>query len=164
MISKVIKFFGSLGGYISAFLVVLICLDVCMRYFFNNSQEWAIELEWHMFALIFLFGGAYAFSEDKHVRVDIWYDKQTDRTKAIVNLLGTLLLLIPWCLIIIYTSFSYAENSFAIGERSPDPGGLPARYLIKFAITFGFILLLVQAILQCILYVKTIFIKQNASV
>lgn len=137
-------------------MVLIICFDVAMRYLFSNSQEWMLELEWHFFAVLFLFGGAYALQKDQHVRVDIWYTKQSRKTKAWVDLLGTLLLLIPWCLMVIYTSYNYADNSLAINERSPDPGGLPARYLIKFCITIGFGLLLLQAISLIIQKLKII--------
>jgi len=103
-------------------------------------------LEWHIFALIFLFGAGYAFKHDKHVRVDLFYAKFSARDKALVNLVGTLLFLIPWCILIIMYSYQYALTSFNINESSPDPGGLPARYLIKFSITIGIVFLLLQAV------------------
>ena len=146
MIERLTTWIGKTSSWVSVFLVFIICLDVLLRYCFNNTQSWIIELEWHLFALIFLLGGAYALKADQHVRVDVWYTKRTAKTKAWVNLLGTVLFLIPWCLIIIYTSYNYAENSWAIGESSPDPGGLPARYIIKFAIPVGFSLLFLQAL------------------
>ena len=104
------------------------------------------ELEWHLFALIFLLGAGFAFKHDKHVRVDLFYANYSPKDKALTNLLGNLILLIPWCIFIIYFSFGYAQTSFLENETSPDPGGLPARYVIKFSITIGFILLLLQAI------------------
>ena len=127
-------------------LVVLICVDVLLRYFFNATQKWVIELEWHMFALIFLIGASYTFQKDKHVRVDVFYQNFSENKKMWVNLLGNIFFLIPWCLVIIYTSYKYANVSFSYLESSPDPGGLPARFIIKYAITFGFVLLLIQAI------------------
>jgi TRAP-type mannitol/chloroaromatic compound transport system permease small subunit len=63
-----------------------------------------------------------------------------------VNLLGTILFLLPWCLIVIYTSFQYAGHAFAFGEKSAEPGGLPARFIIKGAITLGFVMLLIQGL------------------
>ena len=164
MIAKLIKFFGEISGFVTTILVLLVCTDVALRYFFNNSQEWVIELEWHLFALIFLFGGAYAFKKDKHVRVDIWYERISKKNQEIINLFGTIFLLIPWCLVIIFTSFFYAENSWAIGESSPDPGGLPARYIIKFSISVGFILLLFQAVLNSINSIKLIRTFKNKNV
>lgn len=139
---------GEASKWISSILVLLIMLDVLFRYLFSNTKTWIIELEWHLFALIFLLGAAYAFQENQHVRVDVIYSKLSDNAKAIINIIGTSLFLIPWCLVIIYSSYNYALNSLAFMEGSPNPGGLPARYIIKFAITFGFSLLLLQAVAE----------------
>ena len=137
---------GRMASWLTFVLVLLVCFDVTVRYLFNDTQAWIMELEWHLFALIFLLGAGYTLKHDHHVRVDLFYTKFSKRDKAWVNLIGAILFLIPWCLIIITFSFHYANTSFQIGEGSPDPGGLPARYLIKFAITFGIGLLLLQAI------------------
>lgn len=150
MVDRFIRSIGKASSWLTLLLVILICIDVFMRYVFSNSQEWMLELEWHLFALVFLLGGAYAFQADHHVRVDVWYTHRDEKTQAWINLLGTIIFLLPWCLVVIYTSYSYAENSFLINERSADPGGLPARYLIKFAITVGFVLLLMQAVMVII--------------
>ena len=156
MIESIIRSVGKAAGWLTLLLVILICVDVFMRYVFSNSQEWMLELEWHLFALVFLLGGAYALQADQHVRVDVWYTHRSEKTKAWINLLGTVFLLIPWCLIVIYTSYSYAENSFLINERSADPGGLPFRYIIKFSISVGFVLLLFQALVLIVKNVRLI--------
>jgi len=130
-----------------------------MRYLFNNSEAWRTELEWHLFALIFLLGAGYALKHDKHVRVDLFYANFSEKQKAVVNFIGTLLFLLPWCAIIVYASYNYAHNSWIMNEGSPD-NGLPARYLIKFAITLGFGLLFLQAIAVLIDSLSTIF-KEN---
>lgn len=105
-----------------------------------------MELEWHLFSIIFLFAAGYTLQKNKHVRVDLFYEKFSDKQRAWINLSGTILFLIPWCLVIIYFSSIYALNSWTIGETSPDPGGLPARYLIKFCIPIGIFLLMLQGI------------------
>ena len=137
---------GKAAAWLTTVLVIVVCLHVFMRYFLDTNPAWITELEWHIFALIFLFGAGYAFKHDKHVRVDLFYAKFTKRDKALVNLVGTLLFLIPWCILIIIYSYQYALTSFTINEGSPDPGGLPARYLIKFSITIGIAFLLLQAV------------------
>lgn len=147
--------------WLTTALVILIFLDVIMRYLFSATNAWVTELEWHMFALIFLLCAGYALKGDHHVRVDVFYSKMTARGKAVVDLFGTLIFLIPWCLMVIYTSFIYAENSFAFREMSPDPGGLPARYIIKFAITAGFILLLLQAVAMAMKSARTIIANRD---
>lgn len=132
--------------WLTTILVVLIFGDVLLRYLFATSKAWITDLEWHVFALIFLLAAAYTLKEDQHVRVDVLYAKWSAKRQAWTNLLGTVLFLVPWCLIVIYTSFHYAEHAYAIGEKSAEPGGLPARFLIKAAITVGFIMLLLQGI------------------
>ena len=127
-------------------MVIVICIDVVIRYVFNTSKAWITEFEWHMFALVFLIGAAYTFKSDAHVRVDLFYAKLSEKGKAIINITGIIGLLLPWCLVVIRASYKYAYNSFIIRESSPDPGGLPGRYIIKFAIVLGFILLALQAI------------------
>lgn len=141
---------GKAASWLTLVLVILVCFDVVIRYVFSNSSAWIMELEWHLFSLIFLIGAAYAFKHDRHVRVDLFYSKFSAKEKALVDLVGNVIFLIPWCVIILVYSFEYAMTSFRIGEISPDPGGLPARYLIKFAITLGIFLLLLQAIAQAL--------------
>lgn len=106
----------------------------------------SFELEWHLFAAIFLLGAAYTLQEDKHVRVDVFYHRFSDKTKAWVNLIGTLILLIPFCVISFSESLSFVNSSFQLGETSPQPGGLPARWIIKSTIPAGFFLLGLQGI------------------
>lgn len=149
-IDRIDRIFLRMGEGISLLnvvLVVLIVLDVIARYFLSVSEAWTMELEWHIFSLIFLFGVIYTFQYDDHVRVDVWYNERPEKIKLWVNIAGTVLFLIPWCLIVIYTSFHYALHSFHMGERSADPGGLPYRYLIKFGIVVSFSLLLFYAVL-----------------
>jgi len=137
---------GSATAWLCLALVLFFIYDVTLRYLFDYSRPWHGELEWHLFALIFLLGAGYTFKQDKHVRVDLFYANMQPREKALVNMAGGLIFLIPWCAILIYYSSGYAYESFKIGEGSPDPGGLPARYIIKFAIPLGLTLLLLQAI------------------
>ncbi len=132
--------------WLTSLLVLLILGDVLLRYLLDTSKAWITDLEWHVFALIFLLGAAYALKEDQHVRVDVLYSKWSEKKKAWVNLFGTVLFLLPWCLIVIYTSFEYTGHAYSIGEKSAEPGGLHARFLIKGAITLGFVMLLLQGI------------------
>ncbi|WP_235293260.1 TRAP transporter small permease subunit [Portibacter lacus] len=150
MINKI----GSWISLLNIVLVVLICVDVLLRYFFNSTEKWIIELEWHIFAAIFLIGASYTFKNDKHVRVDLFYQNFSVQKKAWVNILGNILFLIPWCLVVIYSSYKYGMVSLSYLEGSPDPNGLPARYIIKFIITIGFTLLLFQAIIDSIEKIK----------
>lgn len=145
-IDRVNEKIGSVCSWFTGILVLLVCFDVFSRYAFNQTKTWVGELEWHIFALIFLFGAGFALKHDRHVRVDLFYDRFSPKDKALVNLVGGILFLMPFCLVVGISSFGYAMESFYIRETSPDPGGLPARYLIKFAVVVGIFFLFLQGI------------------
>ena len=104
-----------------------------------------LELQWYLFSLVFLLGSGYALAQNWHVRVDVIYGRVSARTKVWIDLVGTLLLGVPFCLLALWASWPSVQNSWASLEVSPDPGGL-ARYPIKSAILLGFALLLLQAL------------------
>ncbi|WP_254514196.1 TRAP transporter small permease subunit [Aquimarina sp. EL_43] len=88
-----------------------------------------------------------------------FYTKLSRKGKAWVDLLGGALLLIPWCYVVIVSSWYYGLSSFMIGEGSPQPGGLPALYILKFCITLGFVFLLLQGISHMLKSIQIIFNK-----
>lgn len=161
IINKISDLVGGVAAWCTSLLVVLVCYDVFMRYFFANSKTWILELEWHLFAVIFLLGAAMTLKDDKHVRVDVFYSNWSARKKAWVNLIGAVLLLIPWCLIVIWKAGVYTSLSFAIREGSPQPGGLPARYLIKGGVALGFTILLLQGIA---LLLRSIYVLRSKDI
>lgn len=115
----------------------------------NLSSNAYIESQWYIFDLVFLLGAAYTLKHDEHVRVDIFYSNWSPKRKALANAIGTLLFLIPFCIIIIFFSWDTILASWAIRENSPDPGGLP-RYPIKFMIIVSCVLLILQGISEAI--------------
>jgi TRAP-type mannitol/chloroaromatic compound transport system permease small subunit len=131
-------------AWVTLGLVLVIFVDVAMRYLFRTSFVFTQELEWHLFSFIFLIGAGYTLLHDGHVRVDILYQRLGARGKAWINLVGVLLFLYPGCVMIIITSFKFAYYSWAIMEGSPDPGGVPFRFIVKGTIPAGFCLLLLQ--------------------
>ena len=137
---------GRAVSWLTTILVLLVCFDVVTRYLFSITQAWIMELEWHLFALIFLLGAGYAFKHDRHVRVDLFFARFSKRDQALVDLVGGLLFLIPWTVLLIIVSTEYGWEAFKDRETSPDPGGLPARFLIKWSIALGMLLLLLQGI------------------
>jgi len=145
-VDKLNEWIGRGTAWVSLALVMVVFLDVVMRYAFNKSFVFTQELEWHIFAFIFLIGAGYTLLYDGHVRVDIFYQRFGFRGKAWINLLGVLIFLIPGCLMIIFTSWHFVVRAFVVGEGSPDPGGIPYRFLVKGFIPFGFSLLLLQGI------------------
>ena len=137
---------GWIAGFLNLVMLVNVFYDSIMRYFFNSGSIALQEMEWHLFSVVFLFGMAYTLKEDAHVRVDILYDHFSPRWKAIVNIGGALLFLIPLSLLIIEGSFWYVHEAFASGEISGDPGGLSYRWLIKSVIPASFVFLVLSAI------------------
>ncbi len=155
-LEKIIKKIGDACSWLSFMLVILISLDVFLRYVFNFSSASLYELEWHMFAVIFLIGSSLTLQRDEHVRVDVFYNKFSDKGKNIINLIGNIIFLLPFSIIIFYTSIPFVEDSFKILESSPDPGGLPFRFLIKSMIPISFLLLAIQGILNVFKNLKNI--------
>jgi TRAP-type mannitol/chloroaromatic compound transport system permease small subunit len=153
-INRLTRFFGQIAGWASFVVVLLICVDVLMRYALGFTLIWVLEVEIYLFSIIFLFGSAYAFQKEKHVRVDILYQKMSTRWQAAIDIIGALFFLLPWCAIIIWVSYNYAYMSWLIGEKSAQPGGLPALYLLKFCLSLGFILLGLQGVSNLLLAVK----------
>lgn len=146
ILESINEFAGRLFSWSTLIMVILICIEVILRYVFNKSLIWMVELEIYLFAFSFLLAAGYAFKHDKHVRVDLFYSKFSKKKKAWVNLLGGILFLVPWCFISIIGCLKYANISWTIGEVSQQPGGLPAVYLLKFSLVLGFVLLLIQCI------------------
>ena len=137
---------GRLVSWVSLLLVLVVFVDVVMRYLFKTSFVFTQELEWHLFAFIFLIGAGYTLLHDGHVRVDIIYQRLSVKGRGWVNLLGVIFFLIPGCLLVIDTSWKFVGNSFSVLEGSPDPGGIPFRFIIKGTMTLGYVLLLLQGL------------------
>jgi TRAP-type mannitol/chloroaromatic compound transport system permease small subunit len=137
---------GSIVAWATALVVAVVFIDVVMRYTFRMSFVFMQELEWHLFAFIFLMGAGYTLMKDGHVRVDIFYQQLPPKARAWINLLGVLIFLLPGCYLIVTTSWHFVVNSFNILEGSPDPGGIPYRYLLKACIPAGFGLIALQGL------------------
>ena len=136
---------GWTAGVLNLLMLINVFYDAIMRYFFNTGSIAMQELEWHLFAMVFLFGIAYGLKEDSHVRVDVLYDRFSPRWQAIVNIGGTVLLLLPLSVLIVEGSVWYVTEAYTSGEVSGDPGGLPHRWLIKLVIPASFVFLVVSA-------------------
>lgn len=137
---------GSGVAWLTTAMVAVVCYDVFTRYILQHSSVAVQELEWHLFAIIFLMAAGHTLKHDQHVRVDVLYTRFSPKIQAWINLLGALIFLVPFCILVIWTSWNFVRSSFLMGEGSPNPGGLPARYLLKAVIPISFILLLLQGI------------------
>lgn len=135
---------GRAVSWLTLGMVSVTFLIVALRYLFDSGYIWMQESVVWMHALVFLLAAAYTLREDEHVRVDIFYRRMSPRGRAWVNLLGTLLLLVPSMLFVLITSFGFVEQAWRVQESSSEAGGLPAIYLLKSAIPAAAILILLQ--------------------
>lgn len=133
-------------AWVTFIVVIVVFVDVVMRYAFNTSFVFTQELEWHLFAFIFLMGAGYTLLKDGHVRVDIVYQRLGKKAQAWINLIGVIFFLLPGCYMIIATSVKFVYSSWTVLEGSPDPGGIPYRFILKGCIPAGFILVTLQGI------------------
>jgi TRAP-type mannitol/chloroaromatic compound transport system permease small subunit len=156
MVSRLIRAeraFNRFSDWVGAFSAVLLLLlvlnvfyDVITRYLFNDVSIGMQELEWHLYSMLFLFGVAYALKADGHVRIDILYDRLGAKKRAMIDILGTILLIWPFCLLVAGYGIDFAYEAYDIGEKSGDPGGLPHRWVIKSMIALAFICVLISSI------------------
>ena len=135
---------GQIAGWLMFILVMMVTADVVSRYLFNTGWVAIQESEWWLFSIIFLMGAGYTYLHDGHVRVDIIYSRLSDKHKNYVDLGCSFIFLFPMCVLVIVTSYKFMISSWVVGEYSPDPGGLPAYYVLKAFIPLGFLFLALQ--------------------
>ncbi len=145
-IDRLTAFFGKVAAILVVALTLLIVYDAGMRYLFHSGSVALQELEWHLYDMIFLLGLSYTLKHDKHVRVDIFYAKFSKKTKAIINIISQVFLVLPFVALVLYVSWDFVAMSYAQHEGSSDPGGLCCRYIIKSGVILAFILLGLQSI------------------
>lgn len=154
----------NLAAFITFTLLILTFLSVVLRYWFGVSAVWFNELLWHLFGMSFLLSTAYTLKEDGHVRVDIFYNRLSPKTKAVIDLIFTVLFLMPLCVLIIYYGYKYTLSSINYHESSDSPNGLPYRFLIKSVIPIGFFLLFLQSISFLFKQVFTLIDKPSENI
>ena len=163
MLIKIIDTLNSqLGKYCSWLLLLMVittCVIVILRYVFNIGFIWMQETVRFFYAAVFLICAAYTFVDDEHVRVDIFYSKMNSRKKALVNIIGNLFFLLPFCFTILYYSFNYVINSWLQLEGSLEERGLHAVYIMKSFIWMFSIMLIMQGLSGIIKDVQTILRK-----
>jgi len=144
--NKIIDFMGNILVIVLILMIVNVFYDVVMRYAFHDSSIAMQEMEWHLFAVLILFGVPYSLKENAHVRVDFLYDRFSEKTKAMINIIGTFLFLLPFTTLIIYGSYPFVMDSYSINETSGDPGGLRYLWVIKAAIPVSFTMLFLEGL------------------
>lgn len=137
---------GRLGSLLLIALIATILVNIVLRYAFNLGLIELEELQWHLNAIVVMVALAATYAEDAHVRVDLFHDGFSQRGKAWVEVLGTAFLFLPFVGTLSWHAWSMAAYSWQLGEGSPMPSGLPARYVVKFVMFAGFALFGLQGI------------------
>ncbi|MCB4780393.1 MAG: TRAP transporter large permease subunit [Sulfurovum sp.] len=146
LLEQLSKYAGFLAAILVFVLALLVSYDALMRYLFSEGSIALQELEWHLFDVVFLLGISYALKHDKHVRVDIFFERYTHDTKVIVQILAMMLLVIPFNAMMIMYAYDMTLQSYIQHEISADPGGLGSRWIVKSILLLAFVLLMLQAI------------------
>lgn len=155
-LEAIVELLGGLARLCVLALVVLVAANVILRYLFSIGPVALQELEWHLISPIALFGLAYGMKHKADVRVDFVYDRFGPVGKGWIDLASAALTFLV-ALVIVYLSVPYVMQSYDMLEGSPDPGGLPYRYLLKIFLPLGFGLLMIQGVanlLQAVLQIK----------
>lgn len=145
-LDRVVEIIGRATAWLTLLLVLLVAFDVGARYLFHVSWVPEQEFEWHVLAVIALIAASYTLQQGEHVRVDVFYQHYSEKTKLWLDVLLPVLIVVPVGLFIAYMSLHFVEMSYAIREGSPDPGGLPDRWLLKAFVPIGFALVALQGV------------------
>jgi TRAP-type mannitol/chloroaromatic compound transport system permease small subunit len=142
------EYSGKILAWLGLLMALLTAVIVVLRYGFDIGSIAAQEAVIYMHGCLFLLGASYTLKQDAHVRVDIFYRSFSPRAKAWVNSLGTIVLLLPLCIFILGVTWNYAGESWAIRESSPEPGGIPAVYLLKTLLPLMALNLMLQGVAE----------------
>ena len=152
-LSRLIDAFNDMVGKLVRWLVLAAVLisagNAIVRKAFNVSSNGLLEIQWYLFAGVFMLGAGYAFLRNVHVRIDFISNKLTKRTNTIIDVLGIVVFLIPLCVILINLSWPFFTNAWTTNEMSSNAGGL-IRWPVFLLIPLGFAILLLQAFSELI--------------
>ena len=141
-------YLGRLLVWLGLAMALLTAFIVLLRYGFNVGSITSQEAVIYMHGCLFMLGAAYTLKTNAHVRVDIFYQKFDERSRAWVNALGGIVFLLPLCIFIFFISWNYTAASWAIREASPEPGGIPAVFLLKSLLPLMALNLMIQGIAE----------------
>lgn len=153
VIDKLSEWMGKLASFMMAGLVFAICYDVFMRYVFSKPTYWAFELTYMVYGAYSAMGVAYCLLLNSHVRMDMLYSKLSDRGKAWMDVVGYVLLFFPFMIVLTYKCGDHAYWAWVSGEGSSVSVWRPQLWPFKFAIMLGFIMLILQGIVN---FLKTL--------
>jgi TRAP-type mannitol/chloroaromatic compound transport system permease small subunit len=134
-------------------LVLWACIisagNAMVRYAYDTSSNAWLEVQWYMFAVMVMFGASYTLKRNEHVRVDVIYMMLSPRQQIWVDIIGTILFLLPACILLSWLSWPFFMQSYAVGEHSSNAGGL-LRWPIKLVMPIGFAMVALQGFSELI--------------
>lgn len=146
IIEKTIIRIGKAVSWVNVLLILVILVQVVLRYLFSFSSVALEELQWHLYAVGIMTGLSYALSENTHVRLDLLHGRFRKKTRAWIDIIGLTVLVLPWCYVIILHGFDFVAASWRVKETSASPTGLSCYYIIKSVIPVSFSLLALAAL------------------
>ncbi|MGL1834861.1 TRAP transporter small permease subunit [Rhodocyclaceae bacterium SMB388] len=150
ILEGIVEFFGKLFSWIWVPLMLLVVGNVILRYAIGTNYIALEEFQWHLYAAGFMIALSYCFIHDGHVRVDVLAERLRPRTRASIELIGTVVFFLPFCYFILEYAWPFVLRSYTINEISAAPGGLPMRWIIKSFIICAFVLLAMAGVARLI--------------
>lgn len=157
------EFTGKLIGWFTLAMVLLTFLIVLLRYGFNYGSIAMQESVLYFHGLVFMLGAGYTLKQGGHVRVDIFYQRFSQRKKAVVDLFGSLFLLLPVCIFVFFISFDYVARSWRILESSSEAGGLPLVYISKSLLLIFAVTLTLQGLAEIARNIQSLLSSSTSS-
>ncbi|MBA3595100.1 MAG: TRAP transporter small permease subunit [Pseudomonadota bacterium] len=140
-------------GYLTMWLILATTLisagNAIVRKAFDTSSNGLLEIQWYLFAAVFMLGAGYGFLRNSHVRIDFISSRLSDRTRNWIDIFGIVFVLIPFCILLITLSWPFFENAYTNGEMSQNAGGL-IRWPVYLLVPVGFVLLMLQGLSELI--------------
>lgn len=161
MIDSFINNMGKIICWVNSILVINILIQVIMRYVLGEGHIWLEELQWHLYAIIIMFGIGYGITVDAHIRLDILHHKFSPKKKAYIEFLGILLLIFPLITVLFIHGLDFVQSAWRVNETSPHPLGLPWRWLIKSVIPVSMFFILLASFSRMVRAAFVIFSKNN---
>ena len=150
VIDTIIRSIGHVVMWTNLVLIVVIILQVILRYGFGRGLVILEELQWHLYALGIMFGASYALTLNSHIRVDIVHSRLSEKWRYRWDLFGIVFLLLPFAIVIFHQSLDFVYESWRVNERSDAPLGLPWRWAIKGVIPISFGLLIAATVARAV--------------
>lgn len=152
-LSKLIDWLTERVGKGAFWLVLLMTIissaNAVVRFIFNYSSNGLLEIQWYLFAAVFLLCAPYTLQKNEHVRIDVLSGKLSPRGLAVIDIIGSLFFLLPMVITVLWLSLPLIAESFRINEMSANAGGL-IRWPVKMLLPIGFTLLALQGISELI--------------